>query len=127
MRNIDEARLNAGFFIGECLELFGISLRTWYRWCQFGAPDWAFRLLKLQAGHLDSLGWRHWQIRAGILYFDGFTSHGYQWEPGELLAYHWTRHNTKDKDRGALPHTPSVARKAGMRGETLSPAPQPED
>ncbi|WP_090539975.1 hypothetical protein [Halopseudomonas formosensis] len=95
MMSIDEARLKAGFFVGECLELFGISERTWYRWCQHGAPIWAYRLLHLRAGHLDQLGWKHWQIREGILYFDGFKSHGYQWEPGELLAYHWTRHNTR--------------------------------
>lgn len=121
--NIDEARLRAGFFVGECLELFGISLRTWYRWCQHGAPAWAFMLLRLRAGNLDQLGWKHWQIRNGILYFDGFKSHGYNWEPGELLAYHWTRHNTREVDLGALPQTPSVARKAGMRGEPLPRTP----
>ncbi|MEB3736242.1 hypothetical protein ULF88_24115 [Halopseudomonas pachastrellae] len=123
MMSIEEARLKAGFFVGECLDLFGISERTWYRWCQHGAPIWAYRLLHLRAGHLDQFGWKHWQIRSGILYFDGFTSHGYEWEPGELLAYHWTRHNLRGEDRGALPHTPPVAREAGMRGEKRSPHP----
>lgn len=90
MHDIEEARLQAGFFIGECLELFGISKRTWYRWRERGAPEWAFKLLRLQAGYLEPLGWKHWQIRRGVLYFDGFTK-PYKWEPGELIAYAWIR------------------------------------
>lgn len=135
--NIDEFRTKLALFVHECIDELGISERTWYRWVQQNcAPEWAYKLLRYRAGHLDGMGWKQWQIREGILYFDGFKSHAYQWEPGELLANHWTRHNTRDIDRmekerkaaealfqACIDKSVPLAGGAGVRGEKPSPHP----
>lgn len=87
---INEARLNAGFFVGECLELFQITERTWYRWIKSGAPNWAHELLELKSGKLDAFGWKNWQIRNGILFCDQFRK-PMSWDKQELLAYEFLR------------------------------------
>lgn len=85
--SIEEARLQAGFFVHECLALFGISDSTWSRWKKNGAPVWAFRLLECYAGHMDHLGWKHWRITAnGKLVCNGLSSRLW-WTPADLLIH----------------------------------------
>ena len=81
---ITQARLIAGLTVSDCIQLCDVSQRTWYRWLANGAPRWALRLILSQQGSLDRFGWKHWEIRRGILYCNELH-HRYHWEPAHLL------------------------------------------
>jgi len=81
---VTEARFIARMSITECIELCGISARTWYRWRQSGAPIWAVRLMLSQQATLDRFGWKHWEIRNGALHWNQLH-HRYFWTPERLV------------------------------------------
>jgi transcriptional regulator with XRE-family HTH domain len=83
--DLDHLRREARLTVPKTLEIFNISPRTWSRWKRSGGPPWAHRLLRYEAGYLDELGWKRWQIRAGDLYCDDLH-HSYKWSPGDLIA-----------------------------------------
>jgi hypothetical protein len=82
--DINEARIDVGLTVPQCLELCAVSQRTWYRWRSGRAPIWAIRLILSQHGSLDRFGWPHWEIRRGVLYCNELH-HRYNWEPVHLL------------------------------------------
>ena len=82
--DLNDARVYAGLSVPDCIDLCDISERTWYRWRAEGNPKWAIRLILSQAGNLDHLGWKDWQIRDGRLYFNQL-SYRYWWEPNHLV------------------------------------------
>lgn len=79
-----EARLTAD----QCIELCDISERTWYRWKNEGAPQWAIRLVMSQRPALDRFGWKDWEISGGCLYFKQL-SYRYYWTPAKLILPLW--------------------------------------
>jgi len=82
--NLTEARFLARLDIQQCIDLCGVSERTWHRWRQQKPPRWATRLILSQCGHLDHLGWKNWEIRAGRLYFNEL-SWRHWWQPQHLV------------------------------------------
>ena len=83
---IDQARFEAGLLICQACEKLGVSEQTWRRWraLQKG-PFWAFNHLRLLSGNLDYLGWKHFQIRGGVLYNRHLNPRYYHWEPTDLM------------------------------------------
>lgn len=82
--SLDDARVAAGLTVADCIDLCDISARTWYRWQRDGSPKWAIRLIMSQCGTLDRFGWKHWEIRNGVLYCNDLH-HRYYGEPVNLL------------------------------------------
>lgn len=83
--DLDYLRREARLTVPKTLKILNISPRTWTRWKSSGGPPWAHRLLRYEAGYLDELGWKRWQIRAGDLYCNALH-HSYKWSPGDLMA-----------------------------------------
>lgn len=83
--DLEEARRTAGLSLARTLEELDISERTWHRWMRKGeAPVWAFRLIHFLSGDLTRLGWKNWQIRGGVLYYNELH-YRYHWTPTRLV------------------------------------------
>lgn len=82
--DLTEARVLAGLSTAACIDLCDITPRTWQRWCNNGAPKWATRLILATRGTLDRYGWKDWEIRGGLLYFNQLA-YRYWWDPVRLV------------------------------------------
>jgi hypothetical protein len=70
---LDEARLDAGFFVADACEWLGVSRSTWFRWKKCGlCPRWALKSMELRAGNLEILGWKYWRLDKDVLYRTDF-------------------------------------------------------
>lgn len=93
---LENARLDAGFFVSDAIKFLGISRRTWYRWKESNlCPVWAIRLMKFGAGYLDEFGWKGWRIHKGKLSCNELDSKYFIWKPGDLKAEAFWRANGK--------------------------------
>lgn len=85
--NFEEARLHAGFLLGDVLSRLGISRRSYYRWKRNGrVPGWALDLLKLHAGDLSPIGLTRWRLNRDVLYHTDLDPRYHSWPIHELLA-----------------------------------------
>lgn len=82
-QELEDLRVECGFGCRDAAEHLGVSLPTWFRWRQQGAPDWALRLLRIQAGYPPWDGWDGWSFRNGELWPPGYRQ---PVTPGQVMA-----------------------------------------